>query len=335
MSITTITIGDRAIDSRSNPGTIKFIGKTRFDSGIWVGIELDQPVGKNNGTIEGVTYFKCGDKCGVFVRKPALLRRLNSPLGKRALKATHLGNKKFSPKKPIRGSTASPSSSPKKSSPKPKPKPKTKPKTKTSPSTGTSLTKTKKRRKKPIEIGNKNRIKKIGSPNRNGVDTKLFEQRLTELKQNKIKAKKELALVKEKLLKVQNEHQNVKSIEKQNTDEQIKILKEKLQLEKKKREEMQKRRDKHALEELKSRKHLQSAKKKILTSELNLENKSEQLYILIDEILDSGPQKENWNKLKLLYTIVTIRGIKNLHSQMEDKISFVKELIEKSEKSLN
>ncbi|KAJ6241061.1 dynactin 1-related microtubule-binding [Anaeramoeba flamelloides] len=316
MSITTIAIGDRAMDSRGNPGTISFIGKTQFDSGFWVGIELDEPVGKNNGTIEGVTYFKCGNKRGVFVRKPALLRRLNSPLGKRVLKATHLGNKKFSPKKPFRGSTTSPSSSPKKGSPK----------SKTSASSS-SMSST--------NVKAKKRRKKVSTPRTNKVDPKLLEQRLTELKQHKTKAKKELALVKEKLLQVQSEHKNVQNIEKQNTNEQIKILKEQLKNEKHKREEMQKKRDKYALEELKSRKHLQSAKKKILTSELNLENKSEQLYILIDEILDSGPQNENWKKLKLLYSIVAIRGIKDLQSEMEKKISKVKEIIEKTEKSLN
>ncbi|XP_019855139.1 PREDICTED: kinesin-like protein KIF13B [Amphimedon queenslandica] len=50
-------------------GTIKFIGKTKFASGEWIGIELDKPQGKNNGSVSGVAYFKCKEKFGVFVRR--------------------------------------------------------------------------------------------------------------------------------------------------------------------------------------------------------------------------------------------------------------------------
>jgi len=36
--------------------------------GHWVGVTLDEPTGKNNGTIKGKRYFDCGNNCGVFVR---------------------------------------------------------------------------------------------------------------------------------------------------------------------------------------------------------------------------------------------------------------------------
>lgn len=40
-------------------------------NGYWVGIVLDEPVGKNNGTIDTIHYFDTpGDKYGVFVRGP-------------------------------------------------------------------------------------------------------------------------------------------------------------------------------------------------------------------------------------------------------------------------
>lgn len=34
----------------------------------WIGITLDEPVGKNDGTVAGKRYFECGKARGVFVR---------------------------------------------------------------------------------------------------------------------------------------------------------------------------------------------------------------------------------------------------------------------------
>ena len=34
-------------------GTIKYIGKTEFKEGDWLGIELDTPTGKNDGSVAG------------------------------------------------------------------------------------------------------------------------------------------------------------------------------------------------------------------------------------------------------------------------------------------
>lgn len=39
-------------------GSIAFVGKTQFASGDWIGVILDEPKGKNNGSLRGVQYFK-------------------------------------------------------------------------------------------------------------------------------------------------------------------------------------------------------------------------------------------------------------------------------------
>ncbi len=41
-------------------GRIAFLGETRFAPGEWAGVELDEALGKNDGTVGGVQYFKVG-----------------------------------------------------------------------------------------------------------------------------------------------------------------------------------------------------------------------------------------------------------------------------------
>ena len=76
-------------------GTVRYIGPvpeipsgSSGTGGIWVGIELDEPTGKNDGSITNTKqdsddgtdkeasrssrYFQCRPKCGVFVRPERL-----------------------------------------------------------------------------------------------------------------------------------------------------------------------------------------------------------------------------------------------------------------------
>ncbi len=50
-------------------GEIKFIGETQFASGEWIGIVLDGPDGKNDGSVGDVTYFACAPLHGLFVKR--------------------------------------------------------------------------------------------------------------------------------------------------------------------------------------------------------------------------------------------------------------------------
>lgn len=49
-------------------GYVRFAGATQFAPGKWVGVELDKPNGKNDGSVAGVHYFDSTPLHGVFVR---------------------------------------------------------------------------------------------------------------------------------------------------------------------------------------------------------------------------------------------------------------------------
>lgn len=52
-----LAVGDRVIVSSgmgSRPGMLKYIGDTKFSTGIWCGVQLDEPSGKNDGSVDGV-----------------------------------------------------------------------------------------------------------------------------------------------------------------------------------------------------------------------------------------------------------------------------------------
>jgi len=50
-------------------GTVRFIGSVDFveDESEWFGVELDTPVGRHDGTVQGIRYFAAGKDRGVFV----------------------------------------------------------------------------------------------------------------------------------------------------------------------------------------------------------------------------------------------------------------------------
>ena len=53
-------------------GQIAYIGATDFAPGTWVGVILDEAKGKNNGSVQGKSYFECSEKHGMFVRQSQL-----------------------------------------------------------------------------------------------------------------------------------------------------------------------------------------------------------------------------------------------------------------------
>jgi dynactin 1 len=54
-------------------GVVRFRGSTSFSQGRWVGVELYEKLGKNDGSVQGVKYFTCQMHYGIFV-KPAAIK---------------------------------------------------------------------------------------------------------------------------------------------------------------------------------------------------------------------------------------------------------------------
>lgn len=53
-----LRLGDKVSINGVKSGILRFCGATEFASGIWAGIELEEPEGKHDGSFQGVTYFR-------------------------------------------------------------------------------------------------------------------------------------------------------------------------------------------------------------------------------------------------------------------------------------
>lgn len=63
------SVGDRVcIPDKELFGFVRYLGEIEGTKGLWVGVELDEPYGKNDGSAKGKTYFLCKPKHGVFAR---------------------------------------------------------------------------------------------------------------------------------------------------------------------------------------------------------------------------------------------------------------------------
>ena len=68
-----IAVGNRVIvripNKPEKQGKIEFVGETLFKPDvIWVGINYDEAVGKNDGSVDGHRYFNAESEHGAFVR---------------------------------------------------------------------------------------------------------------------------------------------------------------------------------------------------------------------------------------------------------------------------
>ena len=50
------------------PAIIRYLGNPHFAAGDWVGVELEEATGKNDGAVQGQRYFDCPSGYGMFIK---------------------------------------------------------------------------------------------------------------------------------------------------------------------------------------------------------------------------------------------------------------------------
>ena len=67
-----LKVGVRVV-TRGKRGVLRFVGRTAFARGVWYGVELDEPHGRNDGSVKGKYYFLCPRKHGLFVKASSII----------------------------------------------------------------------------------------------------------------------------------------------------------------------------------------------------------------------------------------------------------------------
>ena len=70
----TVQFGDQ------RQGIVRWLGRGAFAAGEWVGLELPDDTGKNDGSVKGERYFECAPGHGMMIRPEAITAILKQPL---------------------------------------------------------------------------------------------------------------------------------------------------------------------------------------------------------------------------------------------------------------
>ncbi|WBW74393.1 p150-Glued [Schizosaccharomyces osmophilus] len=62
-----VSVGDLVL-VHGEPGIVRFTGSTNFASGIWLGVEMIDKIGRHDGSVQGKRYFTCEEGKGIFIR---------------------------------------------------------------------------------------------------------------------------------------------------------------------------------------------------------------------------------------------------------------------------
>lgn len=79
MSSLPLAVGQTVELNDGRNAIIRFLGPTGFAPGEWIGVELDESTGKNDGSVKGDRYFDCEANYGMFLRAAGVGKILEQP----------------------------------------------------------------------------------------------------------------------------------------------------------------------------------------------------------------------------------------------------------------
>lgn len=77
-------VGQRIETNTHRTGIVKYVGPIHVAEGAWLGIDLQEASGKNDGSVRGERYFDCPPQHGLFVKETDILRIISQPAPKAA-----------------------------------------------------------------------------------------------------------------------------------------------------------------------------------------------------------------------------------------------------------
>ncbi|KAF3008835.1 hypothetical protein E8E13_010799 [Curvularia kusanoi] len=80
-------VGQKIETNTHRTGLVKYVGPIHVAEGAWLGIDLQEPTGKNDGSVRGERYFDCPPGHGLFVKETDILRIISQPAPKAAATA--------------------------------------------------------------------------------------------------------------------------------------------------------------------------------------------------------------------------------------------------------
>lgn len=74
-----LELGQTVRSQDDRQGVIRYIGNASFAQGTWLGLELPDDKGKNDGSVNGERYFDCEPGHGIFVRPGSIVKVVEHP----------------------------------------------------------------------------------------------------------------------------------------------------------------------------------------------------------------------------------------------------------------
>lgn len=69
-----VKVGQTVESKDGKQGIVRYSGPLEIAAGQWLGLELPDQTGKNDGSVQGKRYFSCQQGYGIFIRKESVVR---------------------------------------------------------------------------------------------------------------------------------------------------------------------------------------------------------------------------------------------------------------------